>query len=414
MKKKEIFISIAEILLFNLIVLYFFYYLPSNQDIYLNLNPHPLFLLCIAIGMRYGNYIGLIGAAICSIFYIYVFLQINKDIVLLVIYFRNYKYLLLFFWSALIFGLFRDNHKAKIKKLTDEKKLQHKQYKQLEKSYKVNEKILEELKKQIVGSEESILNLYRIASRLNTLELESVFTETIGVLLRFLKADAVSIYTYNEKSGYLRLKIKAGEKGRETRSLLVKDSLGYSKVVLEKETLRWTDVNEDKFPIMCAPLIKEDTVIAVVNIEHMDFYNLSEYAFQLFKLIIDWVNKALSQATFVENLQQSKYYKDTRLYSKEAFINRKNEEIRRKEEFGLDFVFVEYKVVDLQIEEINERVNKIFRNVDIIGYDNADSILLILLPATPWDKLPAIEKRITSIFNNNIRALTPTIIKGDG
>ena len=51
----------------------------------------------------------------------------------------------------------------------------------------------------------------------------------------------------------------------------------------------------------------------------MDFDRLSEYAFQLFKLIMDWVNKSLNQAIYLDEIKESKYIPGTKLLQKEFF-----------------------------------------------------------------------------------------------
>lgn len=406
MEEKKAFLCIAETAVVNIIVSVIFFELQPNQDVYLHLNPHPLFLLCIAMGMRYGNHLGIVSAGISSVFYTGVFLDLYGDISFLFESFRNYKYILLFFWSAVIFGVFKDNHTAAIDKISLEKEVLDNNYKQLIKTHKLTQKIQQELKKQIIGSEESILQLYEIASRLETLDSEEVYTETIGILSKYLKADAVSIYTYNEESGYLRLKIRTGDHDLDSRSLVIKDSAGFSKVVFDMQAVRWSDAGEDTFPLMAAPLIKDDKVLAVVNIIHMDFDRLSEYAFQLFKLIIEWVNKALDRAIYVDGLKDSKFIAGTGLMRHEAFAERLKAEERRKKEFGMEFGYLKYRVKGMDIGAIDEGMGKLLRTVDVVGYDPAQDTVYVLLPATPGDKLPMIEKRILDRFGDRMEKIS--------
>lgn len=398
MKFKNTILCVMETFIVNIIVYFIFYQINPNQDEYLYLNPHPLFILCIIIGLIYGNKLGLLTAAICSGFYLIVFLKINKDISLLFIYFRNYKYVLLFFFSAAILGNFRDSYKANIQKMINEKLIMSKNYKSLEKSYNLSQKALEELKKQIINSEESILYLYEIASRLETFNLEEIFTETIGILSKFLKAKSVSIYTYDEKSGYMRLKINFGEESRN-RSMLVKNSIGFSSVIINQKVLKWVDIKEKEFPLMSAPLIKESQTIAVVNVDSMDFDNLSEYAYQLFKLIIEWVNKALNQAILVDEISDSKYIEGTRIMKYRYFAERIKSEERRKSEFGMEYSILQYDADNMSIQEINKNIAGVLRSVDIISYSEETKEVYILLPATPENATYLVEERIKNKLN---------------
>ncbi|AFS79506.1 hypothetical protein Curi_c25110 [Gottschalkia acidurici 9a] len=396
MNTKKTIYCVSETILINVIIYFIFFTKQYNQDVYLSLNPHPLLLLCALMGLRYGNQLGLISAVISSIFYTYVFIQIHGDILTLFRYIDNCKYILLFFGSSMVFGSFKDNYDTRLEKALNENKLIKNRYKKLDESYKLTKKIQEELKKQIINSEESILNLYEIASRLETFELEAIYTETIGILSKYLKANTVSVYTYNEKSGYLRLKIRMGDHVEEKSSKQVQESPGLSKVVLEKIPVRWSDVKEEGFALMAAPLVKDGKVIAIVNVENMDFDKLSEYAYQLFRVIIDWVNKSLQKAMYVGELRESPYIDGTEIMEYRSFEERLEEEKRRKRDFGMEYGLLKYRVEDLQLEDVNEKMKKILRDVDIIGYDKLKKVIYILLPATPEDKLKIVEERILS------------------
>lgn len=408
---KRVILSILETLVVNIVIYIFFFKTQSNQELYLQLNPHPLLILSIVMGMRYGNFLGVISATISSLFYLKVFIDVYGDITLLFADFSNYKYLLLFYWSAITLGFFRDSKEALIGKLTNEKLLLIEEYKKLSKNYKLSEKVQKELKKQIIVSDESILNLYEIASRLETLDSEEVYTETIGVLSKYLKAKSVAIYTYNGDSSFLRPKIYIGKDLDNNRSLSIKDSIGFNRVVNEKVAVRWSEIKEDGFPLMSAPIIKDNKVIAVVNIEDMDFDALSEYAFQLFKLIVDWVNKALDRAIFVDSLKSSKYIEGTQLLKLEAFNDRLKAEERRKQEFGMDYCYLKYKVKGLDVVEIYPKFHSVLRSVDVIGYDLETKTVLIILPATPEKNLHLVDNRIRKsvkdfiVTNNQLESI---------
>ncbi|MFZ5944799.1 MAG: GAF domain-containing protein [Bacillota bacterium] len=401
---KEVIFSIIETLVVNIAVYLYFYQMQPNQELYLNLNPHPLLFLCMFIGMRYGNKLGIISAFVSSSFFLKVFLELhNNDMRLLIYYFSNYKYILLFFWSAVIFGRFRDNYRNNIFKLTEENTLLKDNYKQLNINYKASLKVQEELKKQIINSEESILNLYETAASLDTLEIEEVFTEAIKIFQKYLRASSVSIYTYDEKSDYLRLKLRMGDEIISKPSTKVSNSLGYEMVVKGKKSVRWSEVKEGYFPLMAGPLIIKNKVIAIINIEHMDFDKLSEYAFQLFRLIISWVNNSINQAMYVEGLRGDKYIPGTNVIKYPYFAERLQEEGRRKKDFNLDFVYLQYKLNNYSTFDVIEKISRLFRTVDVLSFDENNGILHILLPATSLDNLPIISARVLSKINNMAR-----------
>ena len=400
MKNSNLLIGVIESLVVNIIIYLLFFELQSNQETYFSLNPHPILFLCIFIGTRYGLKIAFISAFLSTIFYIKAFSDLHNSLALLLIYFENYKYILLYFWSAVIFGSLKDNHGAKIEQLTGHIYMLEKKYRDLEKSYNVSVRIQNEMKKQIINSEESILHLYEIAEKLNTLEVEEIYTEALGILAKYLRADSISIYTYDERSNFLRLKVNLGEYSFENRSSKVKEHEGLFKVISEKRAFKWSEI-QGTFPLMSAPLIKDNKVIGVVNIENMEFERISEYAFQLFKIIIAWINDAMSKAYFVDNLRDDKYLSETNILKIEFFNKRLAEEERRRNDFNLEYVYFKYEVNGLALKELNQyMVSKVFRSVDIVSYEPERKTLHVLLPATSLESLSIIKARINSKWCN--------------
>lgn len=405
MQTKKVILSIVETMLANIVIYFLFYKIQPNQDLYLRLNPHPLIMLGIIFSIRYGNYLGVFFALVSSIFYGVVFYKINGELVSLFINLKNYKFVLIIFWSGMIFGTLKDNYKANIEKLTNKNRLLLDNYKKLNSTHRLTQEVLDELKKQIINSEESILQLYEIASSLETFNSEEIYTETVGIISKYLRAETVSVYTYDESSSYMRLKIRMGSSINEKRSLNISNSEGFRKVVFEKQVIRLSDVDDDNFPLMSAPLVRDNKVVAVVNIESMNFDDLSEYAFQLFKIIIDWVNKALEQAVYVDNLSDSKYYTGMKLMKYDAFIERVEEEERRKREFGMEYSILKYRVNNMNLEDINNKIGRELRAVDVISYDSVGGILYILLPATPQSNCFIVDQRIKDELKHRVEKL---------
>ena len=400
MKYKKILICLIETVVVNIVSYFLFYVLQTNQDVYLALNPHPCFILSLIMGVRYGNVPGFLSAFISCFFYVMVYYELYHNITNIFIYFQYYKFLLMFIGGAIILGYIKDNFDLKIEKMKNAISVLTENFKHLYKTHKTLEGTQHELKKQIINSEESILHLYEIASKLETLDSEQVYTETIGILSKYLKADAVSIYSYIEGTGYLRLKVRIGQINLDNRSINIHDSIGFTKVVLEKRAIKWPEVNENNFPLMSAPIMKEDKVLAIVNIEQMDFDKLSEYAFQLFRLIVDWVNRALGQAIYVDELKESKYVNGTNWLRYDYFVERLNEEERRQKEFGMEYSLLTYVLKHPTLTYFHETLLKYLRSVDVVGYDDTKGIIFILLPATPRDNLIIVEERILSKLGN--------------
>lgn len=333
MKYKRFVYSLFENVVLNLIIFYVFFCTNPIKENYLSMNIHPLVIVVTAMALRYGNYIGLESAFIASVNYIYSYYLLGKDLYLFIIDFNYYKFLLMFFLSAVVFGRFKDNFEFRLNNLRLKYEQLKKSYDELKSAYDKMKFIKEELRKQIVGAEYSIVSLYEIASSLETLDPEEIYTEVMNILSKFLKAKAVSIYTVDESQKYLRLKLKMGQDILIPTSIVIHDHNCFTEAINAKKTVKVNSEYEKSgmYPLLVGPILKDDRVIAIINIDKMEFEMVTDYSFNLFKVIIDWVNKALVQALEVESeFKNKKFFENTNIMKYEYFLERLNEEkIRR-------------------------------------------------------------------------------------
>lgn len=130
------------------------------------------------MALRYGNYLGLISATISSLVYVYVYYLLGKDLYIFLIDFSYYKFLLMFYLSAVILGRFKENYEFQLKNMNLEFDLLKKSYADLQESYEKSVFIREQMKRQIIGAQYSIISLFEAASSLVKLNPEEVYTET--------------------------------------------------------------------------------------------------------------------------------------------------------------------------------------------------------------------------------------------
>ncbi len=404
-------LCIIETIIINFILFFFIFEKQANQEVYLFLNPNPLLFLSIIMGLRYGLKLGLISSIISCVFYFYAFFDLYNDFSLLYSSIEYYKYPLLFLWSSAILGAFKDNHIRTLNKLKNDFNILQLEKKDLEKDYLLLDKIEKELKNQIIKSDESIISLYEIATKLETFEKEDIYTETIGVLKKYLKATNITLYTYDKESNYLRLKISYGVILEKT-SIDTSTCNWFKKVNETRDVVKTPYVADEKdHPLMSAPLIRDNEIIAIVNINEMDFDMLSEYAYNLFQLIIKWINRTLDKATFVEKLVDNKYIENTKLVTAQHFKKRIEVERRRKKEFGMDHCILSYRVANLSIEELDKMCKKTLRNVDIAYYNINRNTLSFLLPATKKSNSYILEDKIKNNFQDHLKPIELKILE---
>ncbi|MEA3423388.1 MAG: hypothetical protein U9Q80_06320 [Bacillota bacterium] len=317
--RKAIF-GIVESVLLTLIVYFIFFYINPIRENFLFMNIQPLLIVVVAISLRYGNYIGVFSALLAILAYMYAYHSIGRDLYLFVIDFSYYKFLLMFFLSAVIFGRFKDDYdfKANNKKLEYDNLLAS--YDELLDGYEKLKFIKEELRKRVVGAEYSIVSLYEIASSLETHNSEEIYTEVINLLNKYIKATEISIYTVDESGKYLRLKIQHGHDELIPTSIEVENLECYQRIT---KTLKPSKIiDEEGCPLLVGPIIRDGKVIAVVNIDALEFEMVTDYSFNIFKVIVDWVTKALIQAYEVEEMKKDRnYFKNTKIMKYENYLN---------------------------------------------------------------------------------------------
>ena len=397
MTRKKLFYGLLEVNIFCSIVVLFFYTLSLSPANLLSVSPHPFIIISAVVGLRYGNYMGIIAATVCTAYYCFVYQDQVGEILTLLGDLQYYKYILAIYWSAIILGIFKDNYEVVTQRLNNRIILLETGLERLGRKYEESLAVNKDLKKQIIGAEHSILSLYEIASNLDSLDPEAVYTDTMGILKKFINASTVSIFTVDKKNpDLLRLKLRMGELlGEDIRTIDILHSEGFKRVVRGVETIKWNDTDESHFPLMVAPILHEDEVIAIINIEDMDFDVLSEYAFNLFKVIVEWVSKSIGQAIFVEQqLRDEKYMAETNFLKYNEFEARLTQELRRQEEFHLEFLHLKYRLTETEFEEIHASLAKFLRSVDVFSYEMGNNMIHILLPATPPSAFSMINERV--------------------
>jgi hypothetical protein len=157
--------------------------------------------------------------------------------------------------------------------------------------------------------------------------------------------------------------------------------------------------SEEKVPLLSAPLVKNQEVIAIINIEEIDFEMVTEYSYNLFKIIVEWTNKALVQAIEVGAVvDREHYYENTKIMKIEKFGERLEEEKRRVNKFGLGYGLINVKKGEYNLIEFDAKLSGLIRQVDVVGYDQETDVIHILLPITPREAVTGIEERIFGGF----------------
>lgn len=394
--RKKFILSIVESIVYCLIVYLIFFYFSDFRSDFLSMNIQPLIIVIGIMALKYGVYISLQTVIIASLFYMLAYYQLGNDLVVFFLDFNYYKFVLIFFFTALTLGRFSDNLREKIKDLKDENRvLEERNQSKREKNLELVN-INERLKSRIVGSKESILTLHQITSSILDKNVEKIFTQILEILTDFLGSDVISIYIYNKAGNTFRAKVKIGN-SVIPNFIEVEDGDIYSKVLKSGETVAGDRDLNIKEPVYVAPILKGEEVVGIISIERLKYGNQEKYLLELFKVISQWINNALVNAfdrEEVEILENS--YENTRIYNLQYFSYILEEDKKRKKLFGSEYIALEGENPGLTPEKLNEKLKGKVRSIDVVGM-NEKTIKFLFVNANRESK-EVLVKRVSEIL----------------
>ena len=84
---KTIFRCLLESIVYTILVLLIFYFLPYTKKEFLILNLHPLEVVVALMSLRYGTYLGILSSFIAIFGYIFAYLHSGNDMILFLLKF---------------------------------------------------------------------------------------------------------------------------------------------------------------------------------------------------------------------------------------------------------------------------------------------------------------------------------------
>jgi hypothetical protein len=360
------------------------------------MNLHPLLIVIAVISLKYGTYMSGFVVSFSIFYYILSYIGLGRDMIIFFSSFEYYKFILMFFFTALLLGKLRDNTDEKIMHLEKEVSKTKEDYdKQKENNIKLTT-INSRLKKRIVSSRESIITLNQIRSSFENMSVEEIYTEAILLMRQFLECDVISIYSFNSKRNFMRLKLKYGI-GRMPGFFQMKDDSVFRKVIETGKPMEFPLNIEGDSPVYISPIKNEEEILGFINIERMNLEASERYSYEMFKIITHWLNEALSEAFIKEEKEiKENSFEDIGIFSIEYFNKIMLEEERRKKVMGMDFMAFETKLNGLSPKQVADHIEGKIRESDFIGMD--DKRLRILFPATTSSSKDLLMEKISEIF----------------
>ena len=355
------------------------------------------FIYIGTMGLLYGKQQALIAALFSLVLLIRSLLAQGGDLVAMLYNPREFLRFVSYFFAAVLTGYFAD--RANYRNLADSRVKRRLQYRYsfLENIFKENLAVKDRLYRQIVNSDDSIGRLYRIVSRLDSVETENLYTQTASVTADILSVKDVVVYVVGEGGWYLRQKVRLGSQTHELpRSVRVEDNPYLVQMLQEKKIF----VNRDLIkglPDLAAPISYEGRVIAVLQIYNLDFEQWSLYQQNLLSITARLVSSSLGRAyAWEKETADQKYLDETRILRMEEF-QKVIEEFRERRRMQPDYpvTLLALKIDGRSYRELDHQIANSVRGEDFIGA--TETGVSVLLPDVAGKTLDMVRERLAKV-----------------
>lgn len=377
LKRLEFLLPYGENILIFLITFLIAYQTRDNTLRYnvfpLDFNLIYIFLMSIVYGMSQG----IIAILLACFSYVYVYLNISPDLAGIVYNQTHIIQLLIYVLVGVVTAYVVDNKRRQIENLKADLSIANDQQNFIEEVCQQVTAVKEELQEQILNTDNSLGKIYNLSKELNSLLIEDVYYGAIHTLEKLLKTQAVSIYKCNHTKTFLRLMTHSKNLPSEVKASLRVDDYEDIKKLIETKEIFINYQLDKQLPMMMAPIVHRDEVIAVVFIDEVPFESLTLYYENFFRVAIGLIQNAIVQALAYEEAIKHKKYIGDSVVVQMAYFNEiiKNKQ-RAKVQFNIPYTILEVKE-GANLHKANE-IKKCIRETDYIGSNEIDETYIML------------------------------------
>lgn len=306
----------------------------------------------------------------------------------------NWIPFIFYFAMGAICGYVRMKNKENTEFVTSENKLLEEKFLFAQEMYQETLEDKKMYKKQILGSEDSFGKIFDITRKLDIVQPQELFLETMHVMEEVLENRTFGFYTLNQKNGYGRLelasvgmrhKYKNSVKMREYR--LAMDALEEGEVWVNRDFL-------DGYPMYLAGIRRNGELVMMVSIYDVQIEQMTLYYLNLFKILCGLVEASLLRALeYQEAVAYRQYIKGTHILKTKYFEEQLKIQHDMKEQKLASYELIQLEHPGRTIEEADAVLSSCVRENDIWGISE-DGMLYLILVQTDEESLPIVIERL--------------------
>ena len=351
-------------------------------------------IFVVLFGSTYGINYGIAAAAAESLSLIRAFEAEGSSWYVLFYEPSNWIPFIFYFAVGAICGYIRMKNKNNVQFIKEENDLLQEKFLFTREMYQETIEDKNLYKKQILGSKDSFGKIFDITRKLDVIQPQELYIETIRVLEDVLENKTFGLYTLNRENGYGRLETASAQvQGNYPNSIKLSE---YSAAMEELENGNvWANREFlEKYPMYMAGVRKNGELVMLICIQQVSREQMSLYFLNLFKILSGLVETSLLRALeYQKAVEYRQYVKGTHILKTEYFEERLKVQHDMREQKLASYVLLKVEYSEMSLKEADEILRSKVRENDVWGISESKELYLMLVQ-TDKEALPIILARL--------------------
>ena len=351
-------------------------------------------IFVVLFGSTYGINYGIAAAVAESLSLIRAFETEGSSWYVLFYEPSNWIPFIFYFAVGAICGYIRMKNKDNVQFIKEENNLLQEKFLFTREMYQETIEDKNLYKKQILGSKDSFGKIFDITRKLDVIQPQELYIETIRVLEDVLENKTFGLYTLNRENGYGRLETASAQvQGNYPNSIKLS---GYSAAMEELENGNvWANREFlENYPMYMAGVRKNGELVMLICIQQASREQMSLYFLNLFKILSGLVETSLLRALeYQKAVEYRQYVKGTHILKTEYFEERLKVQHDMREQKLASYVLLKVEYSEMSLKEADEILRSKVRENDVWGISESKELYLMLVQ-TDKEALPNILARL--------------------
>ena len=351
-------------------------------------------IFVVLFGSTYGINYGIAAAAAESLSLIRAFEAEGSSWYVLFYEPSNWIPFIFYFAVGAICGYIRMKNKDNVQFIEEENNLLQEKFLFTREMYQETIEDKNLYKKQILGSKDSFGKIFDITRKLDVIQPQELYIETIRVLEDVLENKTFGLYTLNRENGYGRLETASAQvQGNYPNSIKLSE---YSAAMEELENGNvWANREFlENYPMYMAGIRKNGELVMLICIQQVSREQMSLYFLNLFKILSGLVETSLLRALeYQKAVEYRQYVKGTHILKTEYFEERLKVQHDMREQKLASYVLLKVEYSEMSLQKADEILRSKVRENDVWGISESKELYLMLVQ-TDKEALPNILARL--------------------